>query len=74
MPTPRVIQAIIRQRTSIAVDRREAGRLTRLAGRTAAPTTAVEVHGRDQVTGQPRSVSLTIEELLHPPDHFVPPA
>jgi hypothetical protein len=74
LPTPTFVQAIIRQRALIAVDRWEAGRLMRLATVATAPTTTVEIHGRDRITGQPRSVSLTVEELLTPPDHFVPPA
>lgn len=73
MPTPRVVQAIVSQRTSLVVDWREAKRLVLLT-LSSAPNDRVVVHGRDPVSGEQRSSELSIAEILGPPDGFVPPA
>jgi hypothetical protein len=74
MPTPRMVQAIVRQRTSVVIDRLEASRLMVLAASHPADEMPVDVHGRDWRTGAPRSARLTVHELLVPPDDFSSPA
>jgi hypothetical protein len=74
MPTPRMVQAIVRQRTSLSIDRQEANRLIGIAIFGPAGDESVEVHGRDPRTGAPASAQLTVAEMLVPPDGFVRPA
>ena len=74
MPTPRLVQAIVRQRTSLSIDRQEANRLIGVAMSRPEPDEPIEVHGRDHRTGAPASARLTISEVLVPPDGFVKPA
>jgi hypothetical protein len=74
MPTPRLVQAIVRQRTSLDIDRMEANRLIGIAISAAAPDQAVEVHGRDRRTGRTISAHVLVHDLLAPPKGFVRPA
>jgi actin-like ATPase involved in cell morphogenesis len=74
MPTPRLVQAIVRQRTSLSIDRQEANRLMGIAMSHPAPDEPIEVHGRDRRTGAPASAQLTVSDVLMPPDDFVTPA
>jgi hypothetical protein len=68
------VQAIVRQRTSLSIDRQEANRLIGIAISDPAPNERIDVHGRDSRTGAPTSARLTIPELLVPPEDFVTPA
>ena len=74
MPTPRVVQAVVRQRTSLAIERIEANRLIDIAISSSSLDQEVEVHGRDRRTGRPVSAHLPVRDLLVPPEGFVAPA
>ena len=68
MPTPQGVQAIVRQRTALVIDRSEAIRLMRLAADGDADR-VLQVNGRDWRTGEPSTTRLTVREVLVPPDH-----
>lgn len=68
------INAVVRQRLSLAVVDGEAVRLTGLASRMTVPDRErVQVRGRDLVTGLPKTYEITLGDLRSPPGGFVAP-
>jgi hypothetical protein len=74
MPTPRVVQAIVRQRTSVVIDGPEAVRLIAQAAARPTEELPIDIFGRDWRTGTPVTARLTVHDLLVPPDGFLSPA
>jgi hypothetical protein len=74
MPTPRTVQAILRQRTSLVIDRTEAQRLIGIVMADPACVDLIEVVGCHPRSGARTTAFVRATEVLVPPERFVEPA
>jgi len=74
VPTPRTVQAILRQRTSLVVNRTEAQRVIGIVVSDPACADLIEVVGRYPRSGERATALVRATEVLVPPEGFVEPA